>query len=77
MIHQASGSVGGTLENVRATLAFQSELESETDELLAQATTRTGEEIRIASRVDNWMNASGSIEFGLVDHILAAAPHIA
>ena len=73
MIHQASGSAGGTLDNVRATLAFQSALEGETDELLAAATGRNSEEIRVASRVDNWMNAKAAREFGLVDHILTAA----
>ena len=73
MIHQASGAAGGTLDNVRATLAFQSALEGETEELLAKATGRTGEEIRLASRVDNWMDAKSAREFGLVDHILTAA----
>jgi ATP-dependent Clp protease protease subunit len=73
MIHQASGSAGGTLENVRATLAFQSELESESGAVLAKATGRQLKEIRDASRVDNWMNASAALEFGLVDHILPAS----
>lgn len=74
MIHQASGTAGGTMDNVRATLAFQSALESETEELLAQATGRTTEEIRAASRVDNWLKASAAVDFGLVDYILAADP---
>lgn len=73
MIHQASGSAGGTLENVRATLAFQSELESESDALLAKATGRPLKEIREASRIDNWMKASTARQFGLVDHILNQA----
>jgi len=73
MIHQASGSVGGTMENVRATLAFQSALESETDELLAKSSGRSVGEIRDASRVDNWMDAGTAVSFGLVDHILT--PH--
>lgn len=73
MIHQASGSAGGTLENVRATLAFQSELESESDALLAKATGRSLKEIREASRIDNWMKAVTAREFGLVDHILTHA----
>lgn len=74
MIHQVSGSVGGTMDNVRATLAFQSALETETESLLAQTTGRNVEEIRGASRVDNWLKASAAVEFGLVDHILSAAP---
>ena len=73
MIHQASGGAGGTLDNVRATLAFHSALEGETDELLAKATGRSSEEIRLASRVDNWMDAVTARDFGLVDHILTAA----
>ena len=73
MIHQVSGGAGGTLDNVRATLAFHSALEEETDELLAKATGRTSEEIRLASRVDNWMDAVSARDFGLVDHILTSA----
>jgi ATP-dependent Clp protease protease subunit len=73
MIHQAMGSAGGTLDNVRATLAFQSELESESDALLAKATGRSLKEIREASRVDNWMKASRARDFGLVDHVLSGA----
>ena len=73
MIHQVSGGAGGTLDNVRATLAFHSALEVETDELLAKATGRTSEEIRLASRVDNWMDAVSARDFGLVDHILTSA----
>ena len=43
------------------------------DELLAKATGRTSEEIRLASRVDNWMDAVSARDFGLVDHILTSA----
>lgn len=70
MIHQASGSAGGTLDNVRATLAFQTELEADAEHLLAETTGRTPDEIRQASRVDNWMKSNKAIEFGLVDHAL-------
>lgn len=74
MIHQASGSAGGSLDNVRATLAFQSELENDCDELLARVTGRDIQHIREASRVDNWMRAEAARDFGLVDHILEASP---
>ncbi len=74
MIHQASGNAGGTMENLRATLAFQTKLEDEVDNLLARCTGRTTEEIREASRVDNWMAASQAQAFGLVDHILNRHP---
>jgi len=74
MIHQASGSVGGTLDNVRATLTFQNSLEEDCDQLLAAATGHDIQRIREASRVDNWMHAEAAREFGLVDHILASHP---
>jgi ATP-dependent Clp protease protease subunit len=74
MIHQASGSAGGTLENVRATLAYQNELENDCDEILARVTGRNIAAIREASRVDNWMRAEAARDFGLVDHLLEAAP---
>lgn len=70
MIHQASGSAGGSLDNVRATLAFQSELEGECDDLLAAVTGKSTQEIREATRVDCWLRAQAAREFGLVDHIL-------
>ena len=76
MIHQASGSAGGTMDNLRATLAFQSELENDCDVLLARATGRDIGEIRDASRVDNWMRAEAARDFGLVDHLLEAAPPV-
>jgi len=74
MIHQASGSAGGSLDNVRATLAFQSELEIDCDKILSEVTGQDIQTIREASRVDNWMRAESAREFGLVDHILDAAP---
>ncbi len=67
MIHQASGMAAGTMDNLRATLEFQSSLEHDVDRILAEATGRTVEEIREASRVDNWMNANDARGFGLVD----------
>jgi ATP-dependent Clp protease protease subunit len=73
MIHQASGGAGGTLDNVRATLAFHNELEEESNALLAKATGRSIQEIRDASRVDNWLKATAARDFGLVDHILSHA----
>jgi ATP-dependent Clp protease, protease subunit len=74
MIHQASGAAGGTLDNVRATLAFQSALETDVENILARTTGKTTEEIRSTSRVDNWMDARTALSFGLVDHVLKAAP---
>jgi len=73
MIHQASGGAGGTLDNVRATLAFHNELEEESNALLAEATGRSIQEIRDASRIDNWLKAPAARDFGLVDHILSHA----
>lgn len=74
MIHQASGSVGGTMENLRATLAFQSQLSAETERILARSSGRNEQEIQEASRVDNWMDAAAAKTFGLVDHILEHHP---
>lgn len=70
MIHQASGGAGGTMDNVRATLAFHSEMETECEAMLAEATGHSIEEIRAASRVDNWLRSTAAIDFGLVDHVL-------
>ena len=74
MIHQASGTAGGTMENLRATLAFQSKLSGETDRVLARRCGRSEKEIQEASRVDNWMDAADAKAFGLVDHILENHP---
>jgi len=75
MIHQASGTVGGTLENVRATLVFQTQLENENDEMLSKFCGRSLEDVRMASRVDNWMTAPEALRFGLVDYILETSSH--
>lgn len=73
MIHQACGSAGGTLENVRATLAYQNELENDCDEILSAATGQDSATIREVSRVDNWMRADAALKFGIVDHLLESA----
>lgn len=74
MIHQVSGYAGGTLDNLRSTLAFQNALSDDIENLLAKATGKSRDEIREASRVDNWMDAASSQAFGLVDHILTISP---
>jgi ATP-dependent Clp protease protease subunit len=74
MIHQGRGTAGGTMENLRATLAFQSKLDAETDRILARRCGRSEQDIQDASRVDNWMDAEAARSFGLVDHILASHP---
>ncbi len=74
MIHQGSGGASGTMENLRATLAFQTKLEVESDRVLARACGRSEKEIQQASRVDNWMDAQEAKSFGLVDHILEPHP---
>lgn len=75
MIHQASGAAGGSMDNLRATLAFQSALESEIEEILSRTTGRTVESIRSASRVDNWLKAEDAVAFGLADHVLSEHPN--
>ncbi len=74
MIHQPQGAAGGTLEHLRSTLAFQSALEADIENLLSAATGKTCREIRDATRVDNWLDARRAKAFGLVDHILPPAP---
>ena len=61
------------MDNVRATLAFQSSLENDIEQILASCTGQTVDVIRAASRVDNWMDATSAASFGLVDHILTPA----
>jgi ATP-dependent Clp protease protease subunit len=74
MIHQGSGEASGTMDNLRATLAFQSKLEAEVFRILRRGTGQTDNEICEARRVDNWMDAETAKSFGLVDHILEPHP---
>lgn len=74
MIHQGHGTAGGTMENLRATLAFRSKLEAESDRILAYSCGRSEQDIQEASRVDNWMDAEAAKSFGLIDHILSPHP---
>jgi ATP-dependent Clp protease protease subunit len=74
MIHQGSGEASGTMDNLRATLAFQSKLETEVFRILRHGTGQTENDIREARRVDNWMDAEAAKSFGLVDHILKPHP---
>lgn len=74
MIHQPSAGAGGTMENLRATLAFQSQLEASSNRILARCSGRTIGEIEEVCRVDKWMDARAAKDFGLVDHILEHHP---
>jgi ATP-dependent Clp protease protease subunit len=73
MIHQPSGQIGGSIENVRSTMEFHNRLEEQTTALLAEATGKNSETIREATRVDNWLGAGQARDFGLVDFILEEA----
>ena len=73
MIHQPSGQIGGSIENVRSTMEFHNRLEEQTTALLAEATGKSPETIRKATRVDNWLGAGQARDFGLVDFILEEA----
>lgn len=73
MLHQASGHTGGTLENLRATLKFQNELEDEIYQVLSESTGRSRRELKVATRIDNWLKARDAVAFGLADQVLSKA----
>jgi len=74
MIHQASGVAEGSMDDIRSAFALHCALESEIEGILSRTTGKSVDEIRLASRVDNWLKAEDAVAFGLVDHVLDVHP---
>jgi ATP-dependent Clp protease, protease subunit len=76
MMHQASGGIGGTA----ADIAIQAEQMIYTkrlmQELIAQHTGQTIEQIELDGDRDRWFTADQAREYGFIDHVITAPTQV-
>ena len=76
MMHQASGGIGGTA----ADIAIQAEQMIYTkrlmQELIAQHTGQTVEQIEADGDRDRWFTAEQAKEYGFIDHVITATSQV-
>ena len=76
MMHQASGGIGGTA----ADIAIQAEQMIYTkrlmQELIAQHTGQTVEQIEADGDRDRWFTADQAKEYGFIDHVITATSQV-
>lgn len=70
MIHQVSGGAQGTASDVERTIKFMFNLKSRLNEIYAEHTGKTVEEIEKDMDRDNYMSAAEAAAYGLVDKVL-------
>lgn len=76
LMHQPSAGIGGTATDI-AIQAEQFELgKREMNELQAQFTGQTVEQIEKDSDRDRWFTAAAALEYGFVDHIISSAAQV-
>ncbi|WP_166529190.1 ATP-dependent Clp protease proteolytic subunit [Geodermatophilus sp. DSM 44513] len=73
MMHQASAGVGGTESDIAIQADMLRRLKREVNELQAQHSGRSVEQIERDSDRDRWFTPEEAREYGLVDHVVATA----
>ena len=73
MMHQPSGGFGGTAADIAITAELLARTKRELNELQAQHTGQTVEQVTEDSDRDRWFTAAEALEYGFVDHVIARA----
>jgi ATP-dependent Clp protease, protease subunit len=73
LVHQPSAGVGGTQADIAIQADMLRRLKRDLNELQAQYTGRTVEEIERDSDRDRWFTPEQAREYGLIDHVVASA----
>ncbi|MFT4202961.1 MAG: ATP-dependent Clp protease proteolytic subunit [Chitinophagaceae bacterium] len=74
MIHQPSGAIGGQASDIAITAKEIRKIKNELDEIIAQNSGKTPEQVAIDRDRDFWMTANEAKEYGLVDEVLVTNP---
>lgn len=74
MIHQVSGGAQGTASDVERTVEFMYSLKRRLNNILAECTGKTVEQLEKDADRDNYMTAEIAVEYGLVDKVLEQKP---
>ena len=73
MMHQVSAGVGGTQSDITIQADMLRRLKREVNELQAQHSGRSVEQVERDSDRDRWFTAEQALEYGLIDHVVASA----
>ena len=70
MIHQPSGGIGGTSEDIRIQAKEMLYIKQRMNEILAHHTGQTAQKIAEDSERDYYMSPEEAKEYGLIDEII-------
>lgn len=71
MIHQPSGGAQGQASDIHIQAQEILKIREKLNQIMAEHTGKTAEEIAVATERDNFMSAEESKEFGLIDEIVS------
>ena len=72
MIHQPSAGTQGKVTDMEIDVEHFLRIKKNLNEILANNTGKTAEEIKAASERDHWMTAQEALDFGLIDKIITS-----
>lgn len=70
MIHQVSAGTQGKATDMEIALNHILHLKKRLNEIMADNTGKTVEEVKQAMELDNWLTAQEALEYGLIDEIM-------
>ncbi len=73
MMHQPSGGIGGSASDIKIQAQQSVLLKKQLNELQAQHSGQTVEQIELDSDRDRWFTPAEAKEYGLIDHVVANA----
>jgi ATP-dependent Clp protease protease subunit len=76
MMHQPSAGIGGTAVDIAIQAENLEHVKRVTQELTAQHTGHTREQIAADSDRDRWFTAQQALEYGIVDHIVESVDDV-
>jgi ATP-dependent Clp protease, protease subunit len=76
MMHQPSGGLGGTASDIRIQAEQSLHIKSTMQNLIAEHTGQTLEQIEADSDRDRWFTAEQALAYGFIDHVFATAAQI-
>ncbi|MET8350799.1 ATP-dependent Clp protease proteolytic subunit [Micromonospora sp. NPDC005206] len=76
MMHQPSGGMGGTASDITIQAENMLHVKRTMQELIAQHSGRTLDEVQRDWDRDRWFTAEQALEYGLIDHVLTRAEQL-
>ncbi|MCI9887184.1 ATP-dependent Clp protease proteolytic subunit [Micrococcales bacterium 31B] len=73
MMHQPSGGIGGTATDIRIQAELILHMKKQMQELTAQQTGKTVDQINADADRDRWFTAEEALEYGFIDKVIATA----